>query len=214
MDRFAKPIKELISMVTNVTKRQVGVFTLFLTTVAFFFLSASAVFALEAERTDDRQTLEIADKTFSEGTVRKVGHEGLPHNDPVDFAEPPPGICPQERNTPKAPEPIYRMTNPLAPTAKNLQAGETLFKIDARPTACKVCHGFGGDGMGVIFEQLTPKPRNFTCYYTMDDIPDGQIYWIIKNGSPGTRMPSFGALNDKEVWQLALYIRQFSLKNK
>jgi mono/diheme cytochrome c family protein len=124
------------------------------------------------------------------------------------------GICPQERNTPQAPEPFYKMTNPLEPTSENLRAGETLFKIDAGPTACKVCHGYGGDGLGVIFEQLTPKPRNFTCYYMMDDIPDGQIYWIIKNGSPGTKMPSFGALSDTEVWQLVLFIRQFSKKFK
>jgi len=145
--------------------------------------------------------------------IRRVTHEGMPHKNTLDVEEPPPGICPQKRNTPQAPEPVYRMTNPLEPTPENLQAGEALFEIDAQPTACKVCHGFGGDGLGVIFERLTPKPRNFTCYYTMDEISDGQIYWIIKNGSPGTRMPSFGALSDKEVWQLTLYIRQFSKKN-
>ncbi|GJL79566.1 MAG: hypothetical protein NPINA01_25550 [Nitrospinaceae bacterium] len=130
------------------------------------------------------------------------------------LAEKPPGICPQERNTPQAPEAFYKMTNPLEPTPDNLQAGKALFKIDARPTACKVCHGYGGDGMGIIFEQLIPRPRNFTCYYTMDEIPDGQIYWIIKKGSPGTKMPAFRDLSDKEVWQLVLFIRQFSKKTK
>lgn len=126
----------------------------------------------------------------------------------------PSGICPQNRNTPQAPDHFHKMTNPLEPTVENLRAGETLFKIDAQPTACKVCHGYGGDGMGIIFEKLSPKPRNFTCYYTMADISDGQIYWIIKNGSPGTKMPSFGSLSDKEVWQLVLFIRQFPQKAK
>ncbi|NIP99686.1 MAG: cytochrome C, partial [Nitrospinaceae bacterium] len=42
------------------------------------------------------------------------------------------------------------------------------------------------------------------------DIPDGQMFWIIKNGSPGTRMPAFGNLSDEQIWQLVLYIRQFA----
>jgi mono/diheme cytochrome c family protein len=202
-------------MVNKIARRQVGIFTLFLTTFAMLSLLGPAVFAVEAvepERKGNPQTFGGQEKEFPNGMIQKVGHEGMSHNNPMDIEEPPQGICPQERNTAQAPEPFDKMTNPLDPTPQNLRAGETLFKIDAQPTACKVCHGFGGDGMGVIFEQLTPKPRNFTCYYTMDDIPDGQIYWIIKNGSPGTRMPSFGVLSDKEVWQLVLYIRQFSQK--
>jgi mono/diheme cytochrome c family protein len=120
------------------------------------------------------------------------------------------GICPQARKTARAPDKIYHLENPLKPTKKNLVAGETLFKIDAKPTACRVCHGFGGNGMGILFQQLSPKPRNFTCYFTMHDIPDGQLFWVIKNGSKGTRMPSFGYLSDEEVWQLVLYIRKFA----
>jgi mono/diheme cytochrome c family protein len=120
------------------------------------------------------------------------------------------GICPQERKTARAPDKIYHLENPLKPTTHNLVAGETLFKIDAKPTVCRVCHGFSGNGMGILFQQLSPKPRNFTCYFTMTNIPDGQLFWIIKNGSEGTRMPSFGYLSDAEVWQLVLYIRKFA----
>ncbi|MDA1109598.1 MAG: cytochrome c [Nitrospinae bacterium] len=201
-------------MVNKVQRRQVWIFTLFLATFAILSLPGSSVFAVEPEWKENQQTFGGQEKEFPNGMIRKVVREGMPHKNPVDLEEPLQGICPQERNTPQAPEPFYKMTNPLEPTSENLRAGETLFKIDAGPTACKVCHGYGGDGLGVIFEQLTPKPRNFTCYYMMDDIPDGQIYWIIKNGSPGTKMPSFGALSDTEVWQLVLFIRQFSKKFK
>lgn len=121
-----------------------------------------------------------------------------------------PGICPQPRNTPRAPNEYLVMKNPLPLTEANFFAGEALFKIDAKPTACRVCHGFKGNGLGIIHHRLSPKPRNFTCYYTMRDIPDGQIFWIIKNGSPGTAMPSFGYLSDEEVWQLTLYLRHFA----
>lgn len=156
-------------------------------------------------------------EAVEEMKIQPIVHKGMKHPEsanPGEEKETPPGICPQPRHTAQAPDPVYRMTNPLEPTPENLRAGEALFNIDARPTACKVCHGFGGDGMGIIFEQLTPKPRNFTCYYTMEDIPDGQIYWVVKNGSPGTPMPSFGYLNDKEVWQLVLHIREFAKKTK
>ncbi len=120
------------------------------------------------------------------------------------------GACPQERKTPDAPTEYLRMQNPLQLNEENLKAGETLFKVDARPTPCLVCHGFKGNGMGIIYDQLEPKPRNFTCYYTMSELADGQLFWIIKNGSPGTRMPAFGVLSDEQVWQLILYIRQFA----
>ena len=120
------------------------------------------------------------------------------------------GVCPQDRKTVRAPDEFYFKENPLKPTEQNRRAGETLFKIDAKPTVCRVCHGFGVNGMGILFQQLSPKPRNFTCYYTMRDIPDGQLFWVIKNGSPGTRMPSFAYLSDEEVWQLILFIRKFA----
>ncbi len=35
----------------------------------------------------------------------------------------------------------------------------------------------------------------------MKDIPDGQLFWIVKNGSPGTGMMPFSGLSDDEVRQ-------------
>ncbi len=143
-----------------------------------------------------------------EPSVVQASHRGEEHEELI--LEGASGACPQARKTPEAPQEFLLMKNPLAETEENIQAGETLFKVDARPTPCLVCHGFQGNGMGIIHEQLKPKPRNFTCYYTMSGLPDGQLFWIIKNGSPGTRMPAFGVLSDEQVWQLILYIRQFA----
>lgn len=119
------------------------------------------------------------------------------------------GICPQPRNTPMAPEEYLRMDNPLQPTQENILAGKTLFHVDARPGPCRTCHGVSGDGLGITFKQLHPKPRNFSCFQTMDRLSDGQLFWIIKNGSPGTAMPAFTQLDDDQVWQLVLYLRDF-----
>jgi hypothetical protein len=120
------------------------------------------------------------------------------------------GICPQPRQTVTAPDGFLKLDNPLEVTPANILAGKTLFHVDAKPTACRVCHGMSGNGMGILFHRVDPKPRNFTCVYTMDDLSDGQLFWIIKNGSPGTEMPSFSYLEDNQVWQLILFIRSFS----
>jgi len=122
------------------------------------------------------------------------------------------GICPQPRMTVTAPAEFLALKNPLEATPPNILAGKTLFHVDAKPTACRVCHGMSGDGLGILFHKVEPKPRNFTCVHTMDNLPDGQLFWVIKNGSPGTAMPSFSYLEDDQVWQLILFIRSFSKK--
>lgn len=124
----------------------------------------------------------------------------------------PSGICPQPRKTATAPDEYLKLENPLEATSENILAGETLFQIDAKPSACRICHGISGDGLGILFRRVEPKPRNFTCIYTMGELPNGQLFWIIKNGSPGTAMPSFSYLADDQVWQLILYLRSFSKK--
>lgn len=121
-------------------------------------------------------------------------------------------LCPQARNTPNAPDEIRRLSNPLRPSPENIFAGQTLFHFDAKPGPCRVCHGISGNGLGILFRELRPTPRNFTCNQSMTTIPDGQLFWIIKNGSPGSVMPAFKNLDDEQIWQLIHYIRHFSKK--
>jgi hypothetical protein len=44
----------------------------------------------------------------------------------------------------------------------------------------------------------------------MKELPDGQLFWVIKNGSSGTGMMSFAGLPDDQVWQLIVYIRSLA----
>jgi len=118
--------------------------------------------------------------------------------------------CVQPRKTAKAPDSFLAMTNPLSASAEVLQAGKTLFQKSAKPAACAMCHGEKGDGKGMMGAALAPSPRNFTCNAMMKDIPDGQLFWIIKKGSPGTGMMSFSGLSDDKVWQLIHYIRSLA----
>ena len=122
-------------------------------------------------------------------------------------------LCPQVRGTEPPPEDFahyFKFKNPLKPNQENIEAGSKLFHRDAKPIACETCHGFKGDGFGVIFQQLKPYPRDFTCYQTMKDIEDGQLFWVIQQGSHGTRMKAFYKLSETEIWQLILYIRSLA----
>lgn len=122
----------------------------------------------------------------------------------------PSGVCPQPRKTVKAPGEFLSKTNPLPASADMVQAGKALFLQNAQPVACAMCHGKEGNGQGFMGAGLVPQPRNFTCGTMMKDIPDGQLFWIIKNGSPGTGMMSFGGLPDEQVWQLIHYMRSLA----
>ena len=119
--------------------------------------------------------------------------------------------CPQRRNTQKAPEEFLKMTNPLQAEPEDIIAGKILFERKAKPLPCMQCHGLSGTGDGPMAYGLNPPPRNFTCSQTIKDVPDGQLFWIIRNGSPGTGMPAFKKLEDDEIWQLILYLRKLAL---
>lgn len=117
--------------------------------------------------------------------------------------------CPQPRKTPQAPADIYSQSNPLAPTPENIGAGELLYQKSAKPLACAQCHGAKGDGNSPM-GGLTPKPRDFTCSQMMQDVPDGQLFWVIQNGSSGTAMMAYKGLQEDQIWQLVLYLRKFA----
>ena len=115
--------------------------------------------------------------------------------------------CVQERKTKKAPDSYRTKKNPLTVSQSHIQAGKALFMKDAKPVPCQMCHGKKGDGKGPGAGGMNPRPRDFTCSSMMNDIPDGQLFWIVKNGSPGTGMMAFRKLKDDQIWQLVHYLR-------
>jgi putative heme-binding domain-containing protein len=63
---------------------------------------------------------------------------------------------------------------------------------------CAPCHGPGGEGgRGVSLVRPTlPRASN-----------DSTLYTVIREGLPGTEMPSGWQLSDREVWQAAAFVR-------
>jgi cytochrome c553 len=136
----------------------------------------------------------------------------------ANAADPAPGECPQRRNTAKAPADYLSRTNPLPASPEVLAAAERSYPGKSKSVPCLFCHGAKGDGKGYLASQYVPRPRNFTCKEIMSDLPDGQLFWIIQNGSPdtamppqtGSSMPAYRNLTDEEIWQLVRYIRNFA----
>lgn len=100
------------------------------------------------------------------------------------------------------------VTNPLSPTPELIGKGKALFEGKA---FCKACHGADGKGLPADLDLKGPLPRNFTDRQWQAARTDGELFWILKNGSPGTDMAPFIplVLTEEEAWQVLLYVRSF-----
>lgn len=98
--------------------------------------------------------------------------------------------------------------NPLPATPELIAKGKTLFEGKA---FCKACHGADGKGLPKDLDLKGPLPRNFTDKTWQKARTDGELMWILRNGSPGTDMAPFIplVLTEEEAWQVLLYVRSF-----
>lgn len=113
-----------------------------------------------------------------------------------------PRVPPDQIETAKA------VANPLPATPENLDQGRAIYHGKA---FCVTCHGRDGRGLGNIPGLVGKLPRNFTDKAWQAARSDGELFWILKNGSPGTDMAPFIplVLTEEEAWQVLLYIRSF-----
>ena len=100
------------------------------------------------------------------------------------------------------------MKNPVAATPENVAKGKALFEGKG---TCFNCHGKEGKGDGPAGAILNPSPRNFTNCDFHKKRKDGELFWVIKNGSPGTGMVSLipAAITEEEAWAVINYERSF-----
>lgn len=98
--------------------------------------------------------------------------------------------------------------NPFPATPENIGKGKKIFDGKA---FCVTCHGRDGKGLGKIPGLVGKLPRNFTDKDWQTARTDGELLWILKNGSPGTAMASFIplVLSEEEAWHVLLYVRAF-----
>ena len=77
---------------------------------------------------------------------------------------------------------------------------------------CYLCHGTSGkgDGPAAHMHALHP-PRDFTNCAFQKEREDGELFWIMKYGSPGTGMQQLipMVLSEEEGWKVVAYVRTF-----
>jgi len=98
--------------------------------------------------------------------------------------------------------------NPIAATPENIAKGKSLFEGKG---TCFNCHGKNGDGLGEAGKVLNPSPRNFTNCKFHKKRKDGELLWVIKNGSTGTGMIALipAVITEEEAWMIINYERSF-----
>lgn len=98
------------------------------------------------------------------------------------------------------------MKNPLKATPDVLAKGKAIYEGKG---TCFTCHGNTGKGDGPAGAALDPSPRNFTNPEFNKVRTAGEMFWVVKNGSPGTGMISYNPamINDDEAWEVITYVR-------
>lgn len=84
----------------------------------------------------------------------------------------------------------------------DIVAGRKLYQ-----NSCVACHGATGHGDGLAGVNLDPKPANFHDPDLIWNSAPYKFFNTIRLGVPGTGMAAFAHLSDKDVWDVAFYIK-------
>jgi mono/diheme cytochrome c family protein len=86
----------------------------------------------------------------------------------------------------------------------NAGEGESVYR-----TNCLNCHGAKGQGDGPVADSLTPRPADLTSEMVQKK-SEKELLTIIRDGKPGTSMPSWkGELSDQHMQDVLAYLRGF-----
>ncbi|MBI5315058.1 MAG: cytochrome c [Nitrospirae bacterium] len=78
-----------------------------------------------------------------------------------------------------------------------------------------LCHGISGKGDGPAAHMDKDPPSNFTNCAFQEEREDGELFWIIKSGSPGSGMQALipALLSEEEGWKVVAYVRTFCIEH-
>ena len=86
-------------------------------------------------------------------------------------------------------------------------AGRVIFAAN-----CAICHGVNGDGRGLRREGMIPLPADLTRLSWSDEAEATRTYRVIKNGMPGSSMPSWPMLSDRQIWDVVAYVHSLKAR--
>jgi mono/diheme cytochrome c family protein len=95
-----------------------------------------------------------------------------------------------------------RMMNPHSPSPEILAEARDHFAEH-----CALCHADDGSGKTEIGEGMYPPASDLRQPETQE-LTDGELFQIIRNGIRFTGMPGWGDVDtDEEIWELVLFVR-------
>ncbi len=110
---------------------------------------------------------------------------------------------------PDAPAEYLKMKNPYKPKKKKIvKEGQKWYK-----RKCKKCHGMEGDGKGSAIDDNAYESTAFSKPGYLKTRKDGQLFFMIKNGSKDTDMEPFGEgsevnISDDNIWKIITFMRK------
>jgi mono/diheme cytochrome c family protein len=98
------------------------------------------------------------------------------------------------------PAAFKNLKNPMSPTPLAVAEGRDHFADH-----CAVCHANDGSGKTEMGGNMYPPAPDMRARDTQD-LTDGELFYIIKDGVRFTGMPGWGG-EDEDNWKLVLFVR-------
>ncbi len=104
-------------------------------------------------------------------------------------------------------EEIQEIESPYPVARERIEAGRHVYFGKG---LCVTCHSKDGTGARIPGH----SPRNFTNKKWQEARTDGELMWILRNGSPGTGMPIRvgNVISEEEGWNVIQFIRYLGRK--
>lgn len=100
----------------------------------------------------------------------------------------------------KVPAREHSRTNPYHGQADAVAAGQRVFREH-----CAQCHG--EDAMGTKGRPSLRTDR------VQQQATEGDLHWVVNNGSMAQGMPSWAKLGDARVWQVVTYVKSLGIES-
>lgn len=99
----------------------------------------------------------------------------------------------------KVPERDRDKINPYHDQPDAIAAGQRVFHDH-----CAHCHGEDAEG--------TKKRPSLRTERVQQQATEGDLHWLLVNGSMGSGMPTWSKLGDPQIWQVISYVRSLKVE--